>query len=54
MDVHVDELLKEYDDYVSSNPRNNVINAKGKAWCSMLLKELRKSKVNNFRSLFTA
>eukprot|EP01033_Poteriospumella_lacustris_P006123 gene6123-4398_t len=44
MDVHIDELLKEYDDYVSSNPRNNVVNAKGKAWCSTLLKELRKSK----------
>eukprot|EP01040_Poterioochromonas_malhamensis_P025038 gene25038-31129_t len=45
MDVHIDELLKEYDDYVSSNPRNNVVNAKGKAWCSTLLKELRKSKI---------
>lgn len=54
MDVHIDELLKEYDDYVSSNPRNNVVNAKGKAWCSTLLKELRKSKVNKSRYDFKA
>jgi tetratricopeptide (TPR) repeat protein len=45
MDVHIDELLREYDEFIASNSRATVINSKGKAWASTLLKELRKSKI---------
>lgn len=45
MEVHIDTLLREYDEYVASNPGASVISSKGKAWASTLLKELRKSKV---------
>jgi tetratricopeptide (TPR) repeat protein len=45
MDVHIDELLREYDDFVASNSRVAVVNSKGRAWVSTLLKELRKSKI---------
>ncbi len=43
--MHVDDLLREYDDFVASNSQASIIGSKGQAWASTLLKELRKSKI---------
>lgn len=49
MDTHIDDLLKEYDDFMSSNPKQSIVSAKGNHWAAELLRELRRSKVHYTR-----